>query len=296
MPYEIGLVLEGGGMRGVFTSGLCDALLDYGVTFPYVIGTSAGASNGCCFVARQRGRNRFVNIDMHALRPYVGLRSVLRGQGVIDLDFIFNEVEQKFYPFDFETYSASPTRLVIVSTSALTGQAVYTEEKRDFRRFADACRSSCSLPILCPQWHVDGQPMVDGGVADSIPFNRALADGCRRVVVVMTKEASYRRIDSRMWIPSRIYKDFPQLREALATRGIRYNMQLDQMWRLQEQGIAHVVCPTDLHGVTRTTRDVEPLEKLYADGLRAGRDLALWLERNGYSKPLTHTPPQKWQT
>lgn len=279
MAYEIGLVLEGGGMRGVFTSGVCDALLDYDISFPYVIGTSAGASNGCVYVARQRGRNRFINIDMQTLHPYVGLRPMLRGQGVIDLDFVFDEIPEKYYPFDFQTYSASPSRLVMVSTSALTGEAVYTEEKKDFRRFVDACRSSCSLPLLCPRWQIDGSPMVDGGVADSIPYERALADGCRRVVAVLTKEASYRKSESRVWMPGRIYKDFPKLREALLSRGARYNKQLDRLAELERQGAAKVIRPTDLHGVGRTTQDPEALEALYDEGLRAGRDLALWMRR-----------------
>lgn len=287
MAYEIGLVLEGGGMRGVFTAGVCDALLDYDISFPYVIGTSAGASNGCVYVARQRGRNRFINIDMQVVHPYVGLRPMLRGQGVIDLDFVFNEIPEKYYPFDFQTYSASPSRLVMVSTNALTGEAEYTEEKSDFRRFVDACRSSCSLPLLCPHWQIDGVPMVDGGVADSIPYERALADGCQRVAVVLTKDAAYRKSESRVWLPGRVYKDFPKLREALQTRGARYNRQLDRLAELERHGVAKVVRPANLHGVGRTTQDAEPLEALYDEGLRAGRDLAKWMSRQPMAQAAT---------
>ena len=282
--YEIGLVLEGGGMRGVFTAGVCDALLDYGVTFPYVIGTSAGASNGCVYLARQRGRNRYIDIDMHALRPYVGLRSVLRGQGVIDLDFIFNEVEQKYYPFDFETYAQCGSRFVIVSTNAETGEAVYTEEKEDFGRFVDASRASCSLPLLCPKWHIDGIPMVDGGVADSIPFDKALTDGCKRVVVVSTKDAGYRKSEKRVWMPGRVYKEYPLLRKALQSRGERYNKQLDRLKALENEGVAKVVRPESMYGVGRTTRDAEALEALYAEGLRRGRELSQWMASEGYTK------------
>ncbi len=282
--YEIGLVLEGGGMRGVFTAGVCDALLDYGVTFPYVIGTSAGASNGCVYLARQRGRNRYIDIDMHTVRPYVGLRSVLRGQGVIDLDFIFNEVEQKYYPFDFETYAQCGSRFVIVSTNAMTGKAVYTEENKDFGRFVDASRASCSLPLLCPKWHIDGIPMVDGGVADSIPFDKALTDGCKRVVVVSTKDAGYRKSEKRVWMPGRVYKEYPLLREALQSRGERYNRQLDRLKLLENEGVAKVVRPESMYGVGRTTRDAEALEALYAEGLRRGRELAQWMTSEGYTK------------
>lgn len=275
MPYKFGLVLEGGGMRGVFTAGVTDALIDYGVKFPYVIGTSAGASSGCVYLAGQRGRLRYIDIDLQTVRPYVGLSSVLHGKGVIDLDFVFEEVQDKYYPFDFGAFVRSGSRFVAVSTSAVTGEAVYSEETHDFSRFVDICRSSCSLPILCPAWHIDGVPMVDGGVADSIPFEHALADGCEKVVVVTTKDAAYRKSERKIWLPGRIYKDYPNLREALLSRNVRYNRQVERLNQLEAEGCAIVVRPRDLHGVTRTTSGSEQLEALYAEGLKAGRDLAL---------------------
>lgn len=275
MAYNFGLVLEGGGMRGVFTAGVVDALLDYDVHFPYVIGTSAGASNACVYLARQRGRVKFIDIDLQSLRPYVGLSPAIHGKGVIDLDFIFNKVPADYYPFDFETFRTSGSRAVIVSTSALTGEAVYTEEYSNFARFVDANRASCALPILCPPWHIDGVPMVDGGVADSIPFARALADGCERVVVVSTKDASYRKSERKIWLPGNIYKEYPNLRNALLTRNVRYNKQVDELRSLQSDGTAIVIRPADMHAVSRTTSDVEALEALYAEGLKEGRNLAL---------------------
>ncbi len=275
MPYKFGLVLEGGGMRGVFTAGVTDALIDYGVKFPYVIGTSAGASSGCVYLAGQRGRLRYIDIDLQTVRPYVGLSSIIHGKGVIDLDFVFDEVQEKYYPFDFGAFVRSGSRFVAVSTSALTGEAVYSEETRDFSRFVDICRSSCSLPILCPAWHIDGVPMVDGGVADSIPFDHAFSDGCERVVVVTTKDAAYRKSERKIWLPGRIYKDYPNLREALLSRNVRYNRQVERLNQLEAEGRVIVVRPRDLHGVTRTTSGSEQLEALYAEGLKAGRDLAL---------------------
>lgn len=273
MSYKVGLVLEGGGMRGVFTAGVVDALLDYGVSFPYVIGTSSGASCGCVYLARQRGRIRFIDIDLQSQRPYVGLSPVIHGKGVIDLDFVFNDVQKSYYPFDFDTFRRSGSRFVMVSTSAVTGKAVYTEEYDDFGRFVDACRSSCSLPILCPPWHIDGVPMVDGGVADSIPYDRALADGCEKVVVVSTKDAGYRKSEWRMWLPKNVYKDFPKLRESLLSRNVRYNGQVVRLEGLEADGTAIVVRPADMHGVTRTSSDPVKLEALYAEGLEQGRKL-----------------------
>ncbi len=203
---------------------------------------------------------------------------------MIDLDFIFNEVEQKYYPFDFETYAQCGSRFVIVSTNAMTGKAVYTEENKDFGRFVDASRASCSLPLLCPKWHIDGIPMVDGGVADSIPFDKALTDGCKRVVVVSTKDAGYRKSEKRVWMPGRVYKEYPLLREALQSRGERYNRQLDRLKLLENEGVAKVVRPECMYGVGRTTRDAEALEALYAEGLRRGRELAQWMTSEGYTK------------
>lgn len=275
MAYKFGLVLEGGGMRGVFTAGVVDALLDYDVRFPYVIGTSAGASNASVYIARQRGRVKFIDIDLQTVHPYVGFSSVFHGKGVIDLDFVFRQVPVSHYPFDFETFRHAGQRMVIVSTSALTGEAVYTEEYDDFDRFVDANRASCSLPILCPPWHIDGVPMVDGGVGDSIPFARALADGCERVVVVSTKDASYRKSERKLWLPNNIYKEYPRLRDALLTRNARYNRQVDDLNKLQALGTAIVVRPADMHGVSRTTSDTGLLEALYAEGLKEGRNIAL---------------------
>lgn len=142
------------------------------------------------------------------------------------------------------------------------------EEKEDSARLTAICRASCSLPILCPMSEVDGRPMVDGGVCDSIPFKRALDDGCRRIVVVLTKDATYRKSERHKWLPQRIYKDYPALREALIRRNAEYNRQLDELAELSREGIAYVVRPADLHSVGRTTDNREALEALYTEGKR----------------------------
>ncbi len=272
-----GLVLEGGGMRGVFTAGVLDALLDYDISFPYVIGTSAGSVNGCNFIAGQRGRSRYMDIDLQVKHPYVGFLPSLRGNGVIDMEFLFNIAPRDYYPFDFEAYSNSKTRLVIVSTSAHTGQAVYSEEKRNFSRFIDACRSSCSLPVVCPMWQLDGEPMVDGGLSDPIAYERAFADGCDKLVVVLTKDASYRKPDKPQWVPRGVYKKYPELKKALVNYNINYNKCLDHLHSLENGGRLIVVRPESMCGVDRTTNKSEPLEALYAEGLKQGKDLALKL-------------------
>ena len=268
-----GLVLEGGGMRSVFTAGVLDAFQDCGVKFDYVIGTSAGSTCGINYLAGQHGRSRYINIDLHTVRPYVGIGPFIEGHGVIDMDFLFETVPAEMYPFDFETFFAKMTsgvRFIAVATEAETGQATYLEEKRDAKRLVDICRASCSLPIMCPMWSVDGHQMVDGGVSDSIPYDRALSDGCEQVVVVLTKDASYRKSERFTWLPRRVYKEYPMLREALIARNQAYNAQLDRLAELERKGKVRVIRPDGMCGVGRTTSDTSRLEALYAKGVQAG--------------------------
>lgn len=169
---QTGLVLEGGGMRAIFTVGVLDYFMDHDIWFPYTIGVSAGASNGISYASRQRGRSRFSNIDLLKKYNYIGLRHFLRGRGYIDLNFLFYVYPDLYYPLDYDTYFKSKDRFVMVTSNCLTGKAEYFEEKKDKKRLVDICKASCTLPILCPITYVDGIPMVDGGVCDAIPIRR----------------------------------------------------------------------------------------------------------------------------
>lgn len=266
--YKAGLVLEGGGMRSVFTSGFLDCLMDYGVRFPYVIGTSAGASTGLSYVSGQRGRSRFSNIDLLKLYPYVGAAAALRGRGVIDLDYLFYTYPDRYYPFDFDAFCRSGVRFVSVASDAATGQAAYIEEYADFHRLVDVVRASCSLPIMCSMGKVDGRPMVDGGVCDSIPFLKALEHGCGKVLVVLTKEQGYRKSSGKVMLPPMVYSQYPKLRTALQRRNDSYNASLDALEALCQQGKAIVLRPEQSHGVGRCTSNIAKLENLYDEGYR----------------------------
>lgn len=270
--YPVGLVLEGGGMRGIFTAGVLDCMLDYKVKFPYIIGTSAGATTGLSYLSLQKGRSRYCDTDLMLIHNYIGLKPMVGGHGVIDMDFLFETFPSEYYPFDFETYRESGARFIMVASDATTGKAVYLEEYDDIVRFTNAARASCSLPIVCPMGGVDGVPMVDGGVTDSIPFERALADGCEKIVVVMTKEKGYRKDPGPIYLPSIIYRKYPNLREALRVRNDAYNAQIDLLEKLEKEGKAFVIRPIDGCGVGRTTDNVELLDKLYDHGYKLSRD------------------------
>ena len=274
-----GLVLEGGGMRAVFTVGVLDYCMDNQIWFPYTIGVSAGASNGISYASRQRGRSLYSHIDLMREYNYIGLRHFLRGRGYIDLDFLFYVYPDRYYPFDYDTYFHSKDRFVMVTSNCLTGEAEYFEEKRDKRRLLDICKASCSLPVLCPVSYVDGVPMVDGGVCDAIPVRHAIADGFERNVIVLTREKGYRKPEKDFYLPGFIYRRYPAIRERLRLRYRHYNEMLDFVDRLEREGKALVIRPRGPLRVGRTCDDARELKALYEEGYARGRDLMRWFSR-----------------
>ena len=261
-----GLVLEGGGMRGIFTVGVLDCFMDHGVRFPYTVGVSAGASNGISYISGQRGRSRFSNIDLLKHYNYIGWRHFLRGRGYIDLDYIFYVYPERYYPFDYDAFFKAPERFEMVVSNCLTGQAEYLEEKRDRDRLLAVCKVSCTLPVLCPITYVDGVPMVDGGVCDAIPVRHALEQGCDRLVLVLTRNKGYRKADKDFYLPGFIYHQYPALREQLRTRYRRYNETLDFIERLERERKAIVIRPEKPLRVGRTGHDPQALADLYDEG------------------------------
>lgn len=261
-----GLVLEGGGMRGIFTVGVLDCFMDHGVRFPYTVAVSAGASNGISYISGQRGRSRFSNIDLLERYNYIGWRHFLRGRGYIDLDYLFHVYPERYYPFDYDTFFKATERFEMVVSNCLTGQAEYLEEKQDPDRLLAVCKASCTLPVLCPITYVDGVPMVDGGVCDAIPVRHALERGCERLVLVLTRNKGYRKADKDFYLPGFIYHQYPALREQLRTRYRRYNETLDFIEQLEREGKAIVIRPEKPLRVGRTGHDPQALADLYDEG------------------------------
>lgn len=260
------LVLEGGGMRGVFTSGVLDWMIDHGITFPYLVGVSAGSSNALSFAAHQRGRGKYVFADLQVERHYLGIRNIFRHHSIMDMHLLYHELPETLWPYDYEAYRVNPMRVESVVTDCVTGKAVYLEEKQDAGRIIDIVRASSSLPFVCPIAYVDGRPMLDGGIADSIPLARALEQGYEHAIVVLTRHRGYRKEEKPPRIPSFIYKRYPKLREALLTRGVRYNEQLAIVERLEDEGRITVIRPDHPVEVARIETDINKMNALYQHG------------------------------
>ena len=197
---SIGLVLEGGGMRAAYTAGVLDAFLDAGVDLPYVIGVSAGANAGSDYVAGQRERNHKVFVELAADRRYAGLANLVRERSWFGMRFLFETLPDELAPFDYEAFRHSAHAFTVGVTDCATGQPVYfRHHDHDPRWFGHTVlRASSSLPVLSPPVTIGGRPYLDGGVSDSIPIGRSIADGNRRNVVVLTRNAGFRKRAERL--------------------------------------------------------------------------------------------------
>lgn len=261
-----GLILEGGGMRGVFTCGVLDNLMDRGIRFPYTIGVSAGACNGLSYMSEQRGRGKFSNVDLLEKYRYIGLKQLIFKGNIMDFDLLFHKFPEEIIPYHYDKFAACKERFEMVTTSCRTGRACYYDEKMDPVRIIDIVKASSSLPFVSPISYVDGEPMLDGGIADSIPLLRARELGFDNNLVVLTRNKGYRKPQKPTTVPWFFYRKYPLLREAIRRRNTLYNEQIDLVERLEDKGELVVIRPQRPITVDRIERDTRKLLDLYNEG------------------------------
>lgn len=275
-----GLILEGGGMRGVFTCGVLDCLMDRGIRFPYTIGVSAGACNGLSYMSSQRGRARYSNIDLLEKYRYISFKHLIFKGNIMDFELLFNDFPNRIIPYDYPALAACEERFEMVTTSCRTGRACYFEEKNDPDRIIDIVKASSSLPFVSPISYVDGEPMLDGGIADSIPLLRARELGFDNNLVVLTRNKGYRKSEGAIHLPPFVYGRYPQLREAIRRRNVLYNEQLALVERLEDEGTLTVLRPERPIEVGRIERDTRKLAALYDEGYACAQALQITTTQN----------------
>ena len=273
---KAGLVLEGGGMRGIFTIGVLDNFMDRGIRFPYVVGVSAGACNALSYLSGQRGRAKFSNIDMLDKYHFISFRHLVTKGNIMDFDLLFHKLPEEIYPYDYQALARSSERFEAVTTSCITGKACYFEEKNDPKRVIDIVKASSTLPFVCPISYVDGEPMLDGGVADSIPVERAVSQGFDNNLVVLTRNRGYRKPDKPTRVPFFMYRKYPSAKEAIRSRNAMYNRQMELVERMEDEGRVVVLRPQKPIEVGRMERDTNKMLALYQEGY----DLAAKIEFN----------------
>ena len=265
---KTGLVLEGGALRAIFSSGVCDALLDGKIMTDYVIGVSAGIAYGVSYVSRQPRRNLEVVTRYAPDKRYMGMNNLVdkSNRSYFGLKFAYDTIPNELIPFDYDTFAAYPGEVEAVVTNLNTGKADYLPVPRRDKESL-LLQATCAMPLLFPIYEIDGQPYLDGGAADSIPWQRALDKGCERVVVVLTRPREYRRKpDQMIRLIRKQYKEYPAFVEAMETRAQRYNESRDALFALEQEGKALVIAPKSTLGVGRIERDTEKLRLLWAEG------------------------------
>jgi len=273
LPENTGLVLEGGGMRGVFTSGVLDFFMDAGIRFPYCVSVSAGACNGLSYRSQQRGRAKLTNIDMLEQYRYIGLKYLWTQHSILDIDMLYKKIPDVLLPFDYAACFANPMDFEMVTTNCLTGKACYLSENSDSDRLITIARASSSLPYVCPIVWVDRQPMLDGGIIDSIPVERAVETGHPFNVVVLTRNRGYRSTARDLKIPKYLYRRFPRLRLLLSQRHAAYNAQLELVEQLEDEGKILAIRPVRPMEVDRLEGDTAKLTALYEEGYRQAKKI-----------------------
>ena len=273
---KTGLVLEGGGLRGVFTCGVLDCFMDNGIRFPFAVGVSAGACNGLSYMSGQRGRAKASNIDLMDEYHYIGFRYLLTQRCIMDFKLLFEDFPERIIPYDYDAYFSNPDRFVMVTTNCLSGKAEYLEEKLSSGRVMDIVRASSSLPFVSPVSYVDGVPMLDGGIVDSIPVEYAMGQGYEKLVVVLTRNKGYRKKDDSMPLARLFYHRYPELIKALSQRNTVYNKTMELIEKLEDEGRIRVIRPVNPVEVGRMEKDTDKLRALYQEGYAEAERMLLF--------------------
>ena len=265
----VGLILEGGGMRGAFTAGVLDLWMEKGLWLSNVYGVSAGACQACSYLGGQIGRGLRVWTDYIGDWRYCSLRSLIATGDLFGAELNYDLVPNRYDPLDDAAFQRRNARFIAVVTRLDTGQAEYMRV-RDLRRDVRMVRASASLPLISNPVEIGGRLYLDGGIADSIPLKRSMADGHRKNVVVLTREAGYRKSPARaMPLIAARYRRYPRFVEAMRNRSRMYNAQLELVAAEEAAGRAFVLRPETAPQIGRIEKDPEKLRALHAAGYAA---------------------------
>lgn len=264
--YQAGLVLEGGGMRGMYTAGVLDFFLDKEIEFSKCYGVSAGACHMCSYLSKQRGRSYHVWTDYLECSDYCSMKSLLRTGDLFNKDFCYDLIPEYLNPMDYETFRKYPGKAYAVAANIVTGKAEYLR-LAGTQKDCEAVRASSSLPLISRNVRLGDQLYLDGGLADSIPIRKSILDGNRKNVVVLTKEVGYRKEpSSHLGLVKLRYLRYPKVYEMMKVRHIVYNRTLDYLEKQVQNGQAFVIRPSYAMGINRIEKDKEKLKALYQQG------------------------------
>ena len=267
MSNNVGIILEGGAMRSIFSAGILDFFADEGIEIPNILAVSAGAYVGMNYVSGQRGRVIDAIIKPLEEEKYLGVGTFFKKGTFFDMDFLFEEVQKKRVPFDFEAFSNSTKRFITTTINCLTGETCYFEKVEDLDDFIQVLRAANSMPLISKVLHYKGIPMLDGGMGDAIPLSKALEEGWDKIIVVLTRDTSYRKKRRNLYLKviNAVYHKYPKFVKLVEERSERYNACLDQLLELEKEGKVFIYRPSKIT-VSNSETDVETLMKYYQHG------------------------------
>lgn len=269
MAEKIGLVLEGGAMRGMFTSGVLDVFMENGITVDAAIGVSAGATFGCNFKSKQIGRAIRYNKKYANDRRYCSFHSLFTSGNLYNADFCYDVLPNQLDLFDYETYISNPMDFYVVVTNAETGEPLYTKLKDCREKDMLWMRASASMPLVSTPVEIDGLKLLDGGIADSVPLEYFESIGFEKNIVVLTQPRDFVKQPPKFFpLMKIILRKYPKIVESVETRHLRYNKQREYILSREKEGKALVICPEKALGIKRTEKNVAELERVYQEGRR----------------------------
>ncbi len=261
-----GLVMEGGAMRGMFTAGVIDVLMESGIEFDGAIGVSAGAAFGCNYKSKQIGRVIRYNTRFCRDKRYCGIGSLIKTGDLYNAEFCYHVVPFEYDIFDLETFNNNPMEFHVVCTDVTTGEAVY-RKCDDAREAIEWMRASASMPVLANVVELDGMKLLDGGIADAIPLRYFESIGYEKNIVVLTRPYGYvKKKQSLMWVLKLALKKYPKVTEKLKKRHTEYNELINYICSREKTGDALVIRPPEKLPIGKMERNPENLRKAYDMG------------------------------
>lgn len=280
---KTGIIDVGGGFRDIYGAGILDVCMERGIEFDYCIGISAGSANLASFLARQHGRNYTFYMEYVFRKEYASPENWLRTRNYVDLDYVYDTLSgpNGENPIDYDAMESNPAEFYIGACDARTGRPVYFSKRDDVRRGCyDAFKASCALPVFCKPHMVNGIPCLDGGISDPIPVDKALCDGCDRVVLILTRPIGQPREQKKdRGLARLLSRSYPEAGRALMERYRVYNEQVERALELQRQGRVLVIAPDDVCGLSTLTKDREKLQRMYDKGRRDAEGIEAFVRR-----------------
>jgi len=264
------VILEGGANRGVFTAGALDFLMEQEYYIPHVIGVSAGACNALDYVSRQIGRTRDCMIVTDEKNRYVNknIKTIVEKKALLDMDMVFERYPYEIFPFDFDTYFASPQTCELVVTNCETGRAEYLDDRENKEHLLAIGRASSSMPIACPMVEIDGNEYVDGGVADSIPLHHAIEQGCTKMVVILSNPRNFvKKPEAHRPLYKHMLHKYPKTIQSIDNRHINYQASIDLASRLEKEGYVFIFAPSRHMPLSTFSKDAALEQDLYDLGV-----------------------------